>query len=94
MGTYAATFALVGGTFAVVDCLVEDFRGVEKKFSADHLLISYFYCEWDCAIAPWMHFLRAHKLLHTRMQQDPSTAFELLLVQTNGRQMLTRESGF
>ena len=42
MGTYAATFALVGGTFAVVDCLVEDFRGVEKEISADHLLISYF----------------------------------------------------
>ncbi len=28
MGAYGTTFALVGGTFAVVDCLVEDFRGM------------------------------------------------------------------
>lgn len=27
MGGYAATFALVGGTFAVVDCTMESFRG-------------------------------------------------------------------
>ena len=27
MGSYAATFALVGGTFAVVDCLAETVRG-------------------------------------------------------------------
>ena len=28
MGSYATTFALVGGTFAVVDCLAETVRGV------------------------------------------------------------------
>lgn len=27
MGQYATTFALVGGTFAVVECTVEQFRG-------------------------------------------------------------------
>ena len=27
MGTYAATFAMVGGTFAIVDCLAETMRG-------------------------------------------------------------------
>ena len=27
MGTYAATFAMVGGTFAIVDCLAETVRG-------------------------------------------------------------------
>lgn len=27
MGSYAATFALVGGTFAIVDCLAETVRG-------------------------------------------------------------------
>ena len=27
MGSYATTFALVGGTFAVVDCLAETVRG-------------------------------------------------------------------
>ncbi len=27
MGSYAATFALVGGTFAVADCLAETVRG-------------------------------------------------------------------
>ena len=27
MGSYAATFAMVGGTFAIVDCLAETVRG-------------------------------------------------------------------
>ena len=30
MGQYAATFALVGGTFAVVECTVEQFRGENR----------------------------------------------------------------
>ncbi|EIE23039.1 mitochondrial import inner membrane translocase, subunit Tim17/22 [Coccomyxa subellipsoidea C-169] len=33
MGAYGTTFALVGGTFAVVDCLVEDFRGKKDAWN-------------------------------------------------------------
>ena len=45
MGSYATTLALVGGTFAVVDCLAESIRGDALHRSlTEHVCIAWSWC--------------------------------------------------